>query len=141
MAPQLATRGWTWISTRWLYLGPVGADYDAVGRPTGTRGREQNRNTRMWGTRGEKARRRIEIRIDPRKSSGTRPIFGYSCDRSSFSLFSALLLPLCSCSFSSRVFRFLCLIGPSQLPPISSSFTSSKTARFLTLDFLFRRNP
>lgn len=94
LAPQLATRDWTRISTRWLYLGPVGADCDAVGRPTGTRRREQNRNARIRDTRGEKARRRIEIRIDPRKSSGTRPIFGYSCDRSSLFLLSTLLLPL-----------------------------------------------
>ena len=52
MAPQLATCGWTQISTRWLYLDPVGADFDAVGKPMGVRGREQNRNTGMWGMRG-----------------------------------------------------------------------------------------
>jgi hypothetical protein len=38
------------------------------------------------GEGGEKARGRIEIRIGPRKSSGTRPTFGCSCDRSSLSL-------------------------------------------------------
>jgi len=38
------------------------------------------------GGGGEKARGRIEIRIGPRKSSGTRPTFGCSCDRSSLSL-------------------------------------------------------
>jgi len=108
LAPQLATRGWTRISVRWLYLGPVGADCDAVGRSTGVRGREQNRNARVRGTRGEKTRRRIEIRIDPRKSSGTRSTFGYSCDPSSLSFFSILLL--CFFSFSSCAFLFLFLI-------------------------------
>jgi len=91
LAPQLATRGWTRISRRWLYLGPVGANCDAVGGSAGARVKRETRG--IWGTRGEKARRRIEIGINPRKSSGTRPTFDYSCDRSSLSLSFTLLLP------------------------------------------------
>lgn len=116
----------------------------------GARGCEQNRNAGMWGIRGrgEKARRRIEIRIDTRKSSGTRPTFGYSCDRSFLSLFSIFLLPLCSFNFP------LALFSPASphsslpdrilplTPPISFSFVSSKAPRFLDwLDLHFRQNP
>lgn len=67
MVSQLATRGWMRISTRWLYLGPVGADWVAVGRPMGARGCEQNRNAGMWGIRG-----RGRKLVDESRSGSTR---------------------------------------------------------------------
>lgn len=144
MNPYFGPRGWTRVSTQWLYLGPVGADCDAVGRPMVARGREQNRNAGLWGTGREKARRRIEIRIDPRKSSGTRPTFDYSCNRSFLSLFSTFLLPLCSFYLSSRAFRSPSSIGSFQLhhlPRFPFRFSCSKLLVSLSLDFHFRRNP
>lgn len=77
-----------------------------------------------WKGKREKARGRIEI--GPWKSSGTRPTFGCSCDRSSLSLF----LPFTSSSLLSFLLFALFFVGP---PPRSNPFSHP---RFLP--FLFR---
>lgn len=136
LAPRLATRGWTRISVRWLYLGPVGANCDAVGGPTGARGREQNRNAGSRGTTGEKARRRIEIRIDPRKSSGTRPTFGYSCVH--FFLSSPPFYFL----FAPFLILLALFVPPPRSNPSNYPRVSPRPPRLLRfLDFHSRRNP
>lgn len=99
--PLAAGRG----LARWLYLGPWEPAVTAWWGNRRGHG-DAKRSTRARGTRGregEKARGRIEIRIDSRKSSGTRPTFGYSCERSSspisLSLSSSLLFPFLFSSF------------------------------------------
>lgn len=137
-----------------VIFGPRGRAYrDPVGRPTGAPGVRRARAKQKRGgagnEEGEKARRRIEIRIDLRKSSGTRPTFGYSCDRSSLSLFSILLLPPRPFSFSSLAlfpFPLLDRTLPATLPP-SPDFRHVSLARrgppriLDPSDFYFRRNP
>lgn len=118
LAPQLATHGWTRISARWLYLGPVG-ERTATGWGGG---REQNRNAGVRGTkRGRKLADesrsgstwgKVVVRDQPSATAAIVRLFLSSPS------FYFLLAPFLFSSLALALFPFpLPWLDPSNHPP------------------------